>query len=333
MGKRKDAHVDEAALRELVKGPGTDTRQWVSVGTVDATKDGPVTFDADEGYPTVDVTLQPSKVPVRCRVLMPAAGDQEAEWHPFVPGDEVLVALSRGSERDCVILGRLNNGIAKFPSAVAGQDPTTNSFGFTRRRTPFVAEYAGPYLVRQDTTGALLSIDAAGAVTLIDGSHGALQISADVFGYQSADAACVLQIDLAAQRFTMQAGDARLTLSGSNASPPSNAIVSPGPLSISASGNPAAEHLVTTEALGGILTQLLLAIGSSNPGPIIGAALGGSAPIIVAGALQLAAVTPLLPPVAAAVFAGFAAATAKPPGVVGLGQSFPGLGCTGILAG
>lgn len=325
--------LDAAALGEIVRRPGIDPRQWVSVGTVDATQEGPVTFDADEGYPTVDVTLQPSKVSVRARVLMPAAGNLEAEWHPFVPGDEVLVALCRGSELDCVILGRLNNGFAKFPASVAGQDPTTNSFGFVRRRTPFVAEYAGPYLLRQDTTGALLSIDAAGAVTLIDGSKGALQLSADVFGYQSADASCVLQLDLGAPRFKLQVGDAQFTLSGSAASPQSNALVSPGPLSISASGNPAAEHLVTTEALGGILTQLLLAIGSSSPGPIIGAALGGVAPVLVAGALQLASVTPLLPSVAAAIVAGFASATQKPPGVIGLGQSFPGLGCPGLLAG
>lgn len=325
--------MDRAALAEIVRGPGVDTRQWVSFGTVDAGEDL-VEFDDDEGAPLVNVTLQPSKVPVRCRVASFAAGDGEGEWHPFVAGDQVIVAIPAGNERDCVIVGRLNSSLAPFPSgSVAGQDPKTNSFAFTRRRTAHVAEYAGPYLVRQATSGALLSIDAAGAVTIRDGQKGALQMSADLFGYQSGDAKCLLQIDLTGERFTLQVNDALLSLSGSGASPQANAIVAPGALSIATSGNPAAEHVATAEAVAGLLTQLLLAIGTASPGPIIGAALGGAAPAIVATAITAAGQIPLLPPVAAAVAGAFAAALQKPAGVPGQGQLKPGLGAAGLLVG
>lgn len=295
--------------------------------------DDAIEFSEEEGAPLINVTLQPSKRQVRCRVAMAVAGNGEADWHPFVAGDLVLVEIIGGNERSCVITGRLNNAIDKFPTgSVAGQDPTSNAFGFTRRRTPYVTEYAGPYIVRQATTGALLSIDAAGVVTLKDGSGGALQMSPDAFGYQSADATQLLQLDLTGERFTLQIGDALLTLGSSNASGP-NALVAPGAFAIATAGNPAAEHVTTAEAVAGILTQLLLALAATSPGPIIGAALAGSAPAIVATAMTAAGVTPLLPPVALAVYGAFAAAPQKPPGVPSQGQLAPGLGATGLMVG
>jgi hypothetical protein len=321
----------EAELAEIAARPGIDPRRWLTEGTVEPGDDA-LEFDSDFGAPLVNVTLQPSKVQVRCRVLMQAAGNGEGEWHPFVAGDHVLVGIVNGNERSCVILGRLNNAIDKFPENVAGQDPRTNTFGFVRRRSPYLAEYAGPWIVRQATTGALLSIDSSGVVTVREGSGAALQLTPDVFTVQSADAKQLLQLDFTGERFTVQLGDALLTLGSSAASGP-NALVSPGPFSLTTAGNPAAEHVTTAEAVAGILTQLLLALGAASPGPIIGAALAGTAPAIVATAMTTAGITPLLPPVAAAVYGAFGAATQKPPGVPGQGQLLPGLGASGLLTG
>lgn len=330
---RDDARVDAAALRDLFQGPGTDTRSWLSIGLVEP-GDAAVEFDKTGGAPLVTVSLQPSGAPVRCRVLSFSAGDGEGDWKPFVAGDEVLVGLVGGSERHGVILGRLHNGRLPFPfDSVAGQDPTTNSFAFVRHRTAFVQEMAGPVVLRQATTGALLSIDASGVVTLRGGDAAVLQISPDLFGYQSSDGKHVLQIDVTGERFLLQVGDAQLSLGSSSSSPTANALVSPGPLSLLVSGNPAAEHVTTTEAVAGILTQLLIAIGTASPGPVIGAALAGAAPAIVTAALTLASQTPLLPPVAALLYGLFGAAIAKPPGVPGQGQLQPGLGVPGLLTG
>lgn len=322
--------------------PGIDPRVWGSYGTVDA--EDPVVFDEQYG-PLVNVTLQPSKVPVRCRVGGHVAGNGEGEFYPFVAGDEVYVLLPEGSPRgDCIIVCRLNNEIDKFPAdSVAGQDPTTNTFAFRRMRTAYVHEVAGPIITRQATTDALLSFDAKGAVTLKDGAKAALQMSPDVFGYQSGDAKFLLQLDLTGKRFTLQVDDAIITISASSASPAKNAVSVPGLLSLVTLGNPAAEHVATTEAVCNLIAQIFNVLGlvlvNSMPGPLLGATLG---PLLVDPAFSTATIAlgvaaaglaPLNPAVAAAITAAFAVAQPKPPGAPGLGQSAPGIGCPGLLVG
>lgn len=315
-------------IRELAGDPP----QQLSLGTVE--EDDPVAFDAVADYgPVVTVALQPSRVSVQARVLQPVAGNGEGAYHPFVAGDEVLVALLGGARGDCVVLGKLSNGVDRWPEAVAGQDPTTNSFAFVRTKTPLLVECSGTFMLREALTEALVAVDANGAVTVRDGAGDALQLSADAFGVQDASGKFVVQLDFTGGRATVQAGDALLSLSSSDAKPSSSALVAPGQLSIAAAGNPAHEHLVTTEALAGVLTQLLTAIGLASPGPLIGAALGGAAPAVVSAAVAAAALVPLNPAVAAAVFGAFSAAAQKPPGVPGQGQLQPGIGCPGLLAG
>lgn len=312
--------------------PGMDPRQWTSYGTVDADE---IEFDPSLG-PLIPVTLQPSQVQILCRTMSSVAGNGEGEYVPFVAGDEVLVAIPGGAERSgaCVILGKLNNERLPFPSdSVAGQDPTTNTFAFRRVRTPMVEEYEGPYIVRQATSGALLSIDTAGAVTIRDGTKAALQMGPDAFSYMSGDATAMLQLDLSGGRFTLQIGDALLTMSKGGASPEVNALAVPGILSVSASANPAAEHVLTTEALVNFLNNLFIQIGVAIPGPITGAALAAAAIPILSATIAGAAVSPQLPPLAAALFAAFSAVLQKPPGVPGQGQLTPGLGCPGFLSG
>lgn len=349
MRARTPRPLDMRSMAEGLSYPGVDPRTWGSYGTVDA--EDPVVFDEQYG-PLVNVTLQPSKTQVRCRVGMHVAGNGEAEYFPFVAGDEVYVLLPEGSERgDCVIVCRLNNEIDKFPAeSIAGQDPTTNTFGFRRMRTAYVQEVAGPVVLRQATTEALLSFDTKGSVTLKDGNKAALQMSADAFGYQSGDAKYLLQLDLSGSRFTLQVDDAILTLAGSAASPQKNALSVPGALSLVTLGNPAAEHVVTTEAVFSILDQwqtAFLALWSTawaainTPavgaplGPVLTTALAAvfGAPAALAATATTAAVAPLNPAIGAAVFGAFASAAAKQPGTPGLGQGTPGIGCPGLLAG
>ena len=95
-----DQGFDHATAGQAFAGPGMDTRQWVSYGQVDQdTQDSRcVVFDPDLG-PLVNVTLQPSGIPVVCRVLAPFAGQGESEYFPFISGDEVVVAITQGDER------------------------------------------------------------------------------------------------------------------------------------------------------------------------------------------------------------------------------------------
>jgi len=303
-----------------------DDPRFLSWGTVQ--DEEPVAFDPEYG-PLVGVTLQPSKVPVQCRVLMFLGGAGEGEGHPFVAGDEVLVAMPSGPRGDCAIVGRAPNKIDTYPPTVGGQDSTKNAFSFARGRCARIEEWQGSWTVFSQPSGAFASLSAEGNVTLRDGSKGALQLSADAMTYQSGDGSHFLQVDTQRARFSLRIGDAFLALASSGPS----AILATGALSLGSSGNPAHEHALSTEALAGILTQFLIALGSSVPGPVIGASLAGVAPVVVATALQLASVTPLLPPVAAGVIAGFATATQKPPGTPALGQLRPGIGCAGLMIG
>lgn len=341
------APIDQRTVGEGISFPGIDPRQWISYGVVD---DEAVTFDEELG-PLLAVTLQPSGYQVTCRLAYGTAGNGEGEYHPFVPGDEVLVAIPEGDERaGCVVFGRLNNGIDKFPDkSVAGQDPTTNTFGFRRMRTPWVEEIAGPWLLRQATTGALVSLDTKGTLTLKDGQKAALQMTPDLFGYQSGDAKFLLQLDLTGKRFTLQVDDAVLTISGSKASPAKSALAIPGTFAITTSGNPAAEHVATIEAIANVLAQLLGTISpliTSGLAPLVTPAAGApigpaiATPIVaaltpaqLATAITAAASAPANPAVAAAIFGAFSGAQQKPPGVPGQGQLKPGIGCAGLLAG
>jgi hypothetical protein len=307
--------------------PGIDPRQWISYGLVHATdpKDI-VTFDAELGQPMVCVMLMPSRNEVHCRLSSVIAGNGEGEYHPFVKGDEVLVALPSGNEAaGPVIIGRLNNAFDRFPmDSVAGQDPTTNTFAFRRRRTPFIEETAGPIMFRSAPTGAFLSIDLNGVVTLRDGEKNAFQVSADVFGYVSGDGNAVLQLSLTGKQYIMQMGSAYMQLSDSPNDP--NTILVPGTFVLGTSGNQPAEHVATAESVVTLLSSFLAQYGTLLG--ITTANLDVSLAGIVAATKAGLAGTPLT---AAAIMAMFALPTPKPP-AVGI-QLMPGLGCSGFLVG
>lgn len=325
-------------LGEALSFQGIDPRTWVSYAIVDA--DSPVDFDDDYG-PLVSVALQPSQVGAYCRVASSIAGDGEAEYHPFVGGDEVIVLLPQGRpDADPVIVGRMNNARQKWPSSVGGQDATKNTFGFRRARTPRVEELAGPIMFRQAPSGAFLSIDTKGTVTIRDAAGSALQISPDVFGFQSADAKHVLQLDLSGDRSMLQVADARFILAGSNASPAGSSLSTPTLLTLATGKNAATEHVATTEGVVNIVSNVFKVLGlilSGMPAPLTGTAL--SALLVppafdgtLALALTVAALGPL-PPALIAAITGAITATGQKTAAGGLLVPGPGIGCSSLIVG
>lgn len=95
--------IDFRRLGKSIQGPGTDTRHWVSWGTVakvggdggpDYAGDGAVVVSPQSV--DVDVILEPSMHPVTCRY-----GHQAGKVHllmPIAPGDSVLVIIPDGDE-------------------------------------------------------------------------------------------------------------------------------------------------------------------------------------------------------------------------------------------
>jgi hypothetical protein len=243
----------------------------------------------------------------------------------------------------------MNNAIDKFPmNSVAGQDPTTNTFGFRRARTPMIQEYASPFTLRSALTGALLAFDNADVLTIRDndeddGSTGALQLSPDVIGFQSADASMLLQLDLTGEHFIAQVKDAILSISSSTANPEQSMLNVPGSFALITGTNTAAEHATSTEATANMVANMIMALGAAialaNPGPITGATLAAQMALPIAGAayatgIMAAAATPIDATIGAALFAAFQAqgAVQKPPAGP-MGQVMPGIGCASLLVG
>lgn len=346
--------ADLATMADAFRGPGADTRQWVSLGTVFEKQNvngetiEPVEFDSEFGAPLVNVKLLPSGYECRCRVAGSVAGSGEGQWHPFVPGDEVVVLVPEGDER-CgpIIVGRLNNSIDKWPDeSIAGQDPTNNTFAFERRRTPFVAEYASSYMLRSAVHGAFILISDTGMVTIRDGAKGALQIGPDIFGFMEGggpdavedpdltpEPTALFQLDLTGRRATLQVDDASLILNSSKAdsavgqtilSSPGQFIVGIGP---NLAANACVEHVLTFEAFYAILDLFATSLAAPAGGP--------AAMLLVDGAVS-AGGTVLLPPRAAAVASGKQAAASipKPPADLATGvQIAPGLGAVQFQTG
>lgn len=328
-------------------------RSWVSYGVCEGTDtdgDTPV-VDFSSGQPLVRVMLHPDLIPAYCRVGMAAGGNGEAEWHPFIAGDEVIVVIPEGNPRSGpVIVGRLTNEIDLFPvGSVGGQDPTKNNFSFKRTRTPYVQEHAGPVLIRSALTGAMLSMDETGVITLRGGGSTAgdptspapgFQMGPDVIGFQDATGKYALQMSITNATFGFLVGDATFSLSGSDAKNPQNMMGVPGSFALATAGNPPLEHVATAESVANILanalTILAAAFTATGITPLTGATAGTIietfATVGFPAALTAAAATPLLPTILAAITAAFAAAPPKP-NTPGTGQLAPGLGAVGTLTG
>lgn len=327
--------LDTKTIAEGMRGPGTDTRQWVSFGIVTSGDDPStlVVFDEEDGCPYVRVLLEPSKIPVRARVGAAVAGRGEGEWFPFVEGEEVVVLIPQGDERaGCVIVCRLNNALDRFPmESVAGQDPTTNTFGFRRRRTPVIEEFAGPLIMRSAMTGALISLDTAGNVTLRNGEASALQMSADVIGIQGPSSSespprFLLQADLQGERFQVQYGNSLMMLNSENADSGLAGqfiLTVPNEVTVGIGTNVPAEHVATIEFVLACLGIMAETVTLLEP-----------AMLAVEAALATGK-TALRPETAAALSTGLplAAAVPKPPPTPNGVQLAPGLGAVRFKTG
>lgn len=313
-----DVGFDALTIRDSFRGPGMDTRQWVSWGYVETNDpdDQIVIFDEEYGQPHVRVKLTPSGIPVTCLVSSDCAGDGEGAWHPFVKGDTVIVAIPEGSEdAGCVIIGRVNRAKAAFPRTVAGQDATANTFGFRRQRTAFVHEVSGPWLVRNASTGAFFGIDKTGQLNFGSGSGAGYFMREDFVGIQNPDADVLMQIDIGKKRIVLEASGTKFFIDGS-----SSMFSTSGTLSFQSSGFPAVYHVASVESV----IVLLLGVLQSLPGP------GPYSPAQVATAITagipLAAEAPVTPFIAL-ITAAFAAKLPDPTG------QLPSIGSPGVLTG
>jgi len=334
--------IDSRTMSEAFSGPDIDTRSWVSFGIVDGgDEDSPVIFNKEDGQPYVLVTLEPSKHPAMCRVGMEVTGNGEGEWAPFLNGDEVLVVMPEGREDNAVIIKRLANKLDAFPmDSVAGQDPTTNSFAFRRRRTPFIEEYSGPVFFRSASTGAFFSIDSTGTVTIKDGQSAALQLGPDAFQYSGPSSPTsapefLLQFALTQRQFLIQCADAFFCISASDGTPEVNSLTVPGTFQVGTIGNAATEHVVTTESLMNILANYTVAL-SALTGGFVTPPTPATADPLIAGIVATAAISSTWsqwPLTQLAVQSGFASMPPKPAAVPSKGQPSPGIGCPGFFSG
>lgn len=290
---------DQRRYAEGMKFPGIDPRQWISYATVDAdTKDAKaIQFVDDDGNPSpygpmISVTLQPSGVAVPCRVGHQVAGNGEGEWFPYSAGDEVLVAIPEGNERaGAVIIARLNQEIDAWPTVVAGQDPTKNTFGFRRMRVPYIVETAASYLIRSAKTGSQIGIDANGNLIMNDGDKGTLLIGPEVIGMAAGDEKAWVHVFPPTHEVYLGADTTSFLLS-----PSASKFISQGTLAISTSGGMANGSAVTAEQVVAfvinVVTQLAV-VGAFNPlilPPPPSASL--ISPIIAAALIAMAGVVP-----------------------------------------
>lgn len=328
-------------LFELLKGPGIDTRTWVSYGIVDKDmpdEDGGKAVQFTEEYgPTVNVMLQPHGVPVRARVANGVAGNGEGEWFPFLEGDEVLVFLPDGVFSNAVIMGRLNQEIDKFPTMVAGNEVKTNTFGFRRMRLPYIIETASKYLVRSAVTGSYFGIEENGNLTFGESSGGFLHVGVDFMGFQTGDGEMVFQLNANEKTIRMSVdGSAIFDWSSTKAQ-----AATPGTYTISTSGNPPFGNATTAQStvlfISKVLNALGIALNLLGPVPLVANALGALLIEPANKALLLAAISTSAPPIGILtndILTAINASLLGPKSVdPASGPTTPGMGCPGLQIG
>jgi hypothetical protein len=328
MATISDTMMDHSSAADSFSHAGADTRQWISYGIVQQDIQGgdhSVRFNDDSGSPLpqgvlVDVKLMPSGIIVPCRVGGGVAGSGEAEYSPFGPGDEVLVAVPEGNERaGCVILSRLTNSSDTFPTTVASNDVTQNNISFKRTLTPWIHEVGGSYTIHTSTTGAALTIgilapsQLMGGVMLNDGNSNVLTMSPTGVVLASGEGA---QLTLGATSSLMTPG--ALT------------ILTAGSAGLNTPAGTVAVHAIGVEQVCMLLEGFLTAWGLT---------LAAAVPIFGVGAMIAATLTPLTLPglMALGITAGSklpltaekaaiaAALTSSPPNLI-----TPGVGCLGF---
>lgn len=272
---------------------------WVSYATVDPdTKEAKsVVFEDDDGNPSpygpmVQVTLQPSGVAMQCRVGSGVAGEGEADFYPFVAGDEVLVVIPEGNQRaGACIIARMNQEIDTWPTVVAGQKSTGNKFGFRRMRAPFILETSASYLIRSATTGSQIGIDSKGQIIVNDGDQNSMTIGPEAVGFTSGDTESFVTVLPPTKEVFLGAGSTTFLLN-----PKGSKFISTGTVSFATAGGSPSGMAVTAEQVVAfvinVITQLAVG-GNFNPaGPLVAPAAAIIGPIVAAALQAMAAVAP-----------------------------------------
>ena len=269
MRSRTYGSFDHATLRQAMAGPGMDSRQWTSMGVVDPDEGSQraVSYDPDFG-PLVHVTLQPSGIPVVCRVGSVCAGSGEADGEAFSAGDEVVVVVPEGDERTGpVIVARTNNTISPYPMRVAGID-VANNVSFKRRIGPIAYESNTAIIFRVASVESFFSLSQDGNATLSSGDKSFLHIGSDFLGMQTGDAEMVLQANQNTKEWHIESQDGTnstiMRIGGS-----SPGVYSSQPFTIATQGQQPWQHLVTLEQFIAILATVLGGLGSTPLLPLL----------------------------------------------------------------
>lgn len=306
---------DPSSMGGAFSRPGMDPRMWTSAGRVDADTPDARNVEFTEEYgPLVAVTLQPSGLPVRARVGSSHAGNGEGSWRPFMEGDEVQVVINEGDERNCIITHRLNQQIDKFPTRVAGSDMTQNSCAFDRMRTPYIFETERAYLVHNAATGSYFSMDATGAVQLVNGDKAFLALTPHLIGMQTGDASCLFQIDVEKKQINIEANGAKATFDAERST-----FTSSGTFEFAGLGNAANGHAATVEGVCALLQAFAVAAAAAATTPISLVSFFASLPVSLAGLISTASHLPLLPTVQTAITGALGAAQSPSLGIFGVG--------------
>lgn len=258
-------HVfDPALIQDLMTGvPGTDSRIWVSYGTIEPDGDlegeeRALTFDEDAG-PLVEVRLHPSDKVVTCRIATQVSGVLQSQYTPLIEGDEVLVVLPMGHEQaPPVVIARLNNALDKFPEKVAGKDARQNNIAFTRTQTPTIVEAGSLYMIRSALTGAMVGIDEEGNVTIRDGNSTGFQFGPSGFALQDADGQGQIVLNTEESYASVWWQNTVLKMDGTDLN-----IAASGNVAIGSAGNTPVLHAITAEQVVNILTAFLTAISAT----------------------------------------------------------------------
>ncbi len=282
-----------------------DTRQWCSFGIVDADEGSSHALEYTTDYgPLVNVTLQPSGIPVRARVSSMCAGQGEADGEPFAEGDEVILLIPEGDEHSgCVIVGRLNNKLSPYPNTVAGSDLANNA-SFKRRLGPILYESNTAIIFRVAATESYLSLAQDGNATLVSGDQSYLHLGADFLGLQTGDANMVLQANQNTKEWRIDSQDGThstfVRFGGS-----SPGIMSSQGFFFGTAGQAPWQHLVTFEQMVAFVAMVVGAIPGGTSLPLTPQVVAATyiLPLMASGLMPLVSLNPGL---SSAILAGLA---------------------------
>lgn len=305
---------DGSDFGQAVARPGMDTRTFTSIGIVENAIGGTSPVDFSAGYPLVNVRMHPSDNAVRCRVSGSSAGVGEGHWNAVQAGDEVIVVIPSGDEREGgIIVGHLNNGVDTFPSVVAGLDVTQNNINVQRTVPNTILEFENGWMILNDTTQAQLSMDATGNWAMQSGEGDYLRID-------SGGIHCVSENN----GFSVQVGGGKQSIMVD----PSTGVIfvnnGAGLVMIGAAGAQPADHVLTIEGFLNMMQAWGLVLAAAVPIFGVGALIAATlTPLTMPAWIAAGSALPNSPPLLAAIAGGLA--VPRVPGVKS------GIGAAGVL--